>query len=107
MMLAFMVSGLLLAGTVTFTVQFAQLGERIERELEQEVSEIERLAARGSEAGSSPDEAYTDLDQLFDDYLLSTVPGQLETVVTLIDGEPSLIPDRERPWSWTTPRRWR
>lgn len=97
MMLAFMVSGLLLAGTVTFTVQFAQLGERIERELEQEVSEIERLAARGSEAGSSPDEAYTDLDQLFDDYLLSTVPGQLETVVTLIDGEPSLIPDRERP----------
>jgi len=99
-MLSFMVTGLVVAGTVSFSVQFAELSDRVDRDLQQEVAEIRRLAQNGSEgvesgAGEGP---YSDLDELFYDYLRATVPSQLESVVTLIDGEPALIPGRVRPF---------
>lgn len=105
LMLSLMVSGLLVAGAVTFSVQFAELHDRIERDLLQEVDELDSLARAGPEgpAADGSLRPYTDLDTVFRSYLQSSVPGQSESVVALIDGEPTLVSGGERPFELDRP----
>lgn len=105
LMLALMVTGLLVAGAVTFSVQFAELNERVEQDLAQEVGELGSLAASGpegvaSDGGGAP---YTNLDELFYAYLQGSVPGRFESVLTLIDGEPRFVSGGDRPFALDRP----
>ncbi|USQ79969.1 HAMP domain-containing histidine kinase [Ornithinimicrobium faecis] len=103
LVLVMLTLGLVVAGVVTFAVQFNQLNDRIESELEQEVSEI-----RGIATGGPPDSAenvpYQDLYALFEAYLTVSVPGDHESMLTLIDGSTAFIPGgSERPFELNVP----
>ena len=93
--------GLVLAGLVAFTVQFSQLDQRVDSELTQEVDEIRELARNGPPDTTHP---YQDLDQLFGDYLLVSLPNEHESMVTLIDGAVAYIPGGEIAFSLNDPR---
>lgn len=89
-MMAVMTLGLVAAGAVTFSVSFADLNRRVESQLLQEVDELSSLAARGPLDGSQG--PYENLDDLFEAYLLTSVPGDHESMVSLVEGKPTLIP---------------
>lgn len=95
--------GLVVAGVVTFAVQFNQLDERIESELEQEVDEI-RTIAEGGPAGNGQEGPYQDLFELFQAYLTVSVPGDHESMLTLIDGQTAFFPGGSRPFDLDVPQ---
>lgn len=94
--------GLVVAGVVTFAVQFSQLNDRIEAELEQEVNEIRGIAERGP-GGSEEDTPYQDLYDLFEAYLTVSVPGDYESMLTLVDGTTAFIPGATPPFDLNVP----
>lgn len=94
--------GLVVAGVVTFAVQFSQLNDRIEAELEQEVNEIRGIAERGP-GGSEEDTPYQDLYDLFEAYLTVSVPGDYESMLTLVDGTTAFIPGVTPPFDLNVP----
>lgn len=81
LVLAMLALGLTLAGAVTFTVQFAQLNQRVQGELLQEVDELRFIGEEGPEA------PYADLELLFEGYLSVSLPNEHETMVVLVDGD--------------------
>src|SRR5699024_2419491 len=60
-MLAFMAVGLAVTGVLTYAAQFTVLEERIQRELQQEIRELDLIAQSTNEDGSY---VYSSVDEL-------------------------------------------
>lgn len=100
LMLALMAGGLAVAGAVTYSVQFAQLEERIDAELLQEREELQQLG----EAGPLGDGAgYADLNDLFFDFIQDSVAGRYESMMAIIDGRAVWESGGQRPFDITQP----
>lgn len=87
-MIAFMAAGLAVAGGVTFTILFGSLADRVDDELHQEVEELRVVADHRAEQG----EPFTDVSDLLRAATEAAVPSRHESVLTLVDGEPSYRP---------------
>ena len=96
MMLAFMLAGLAAAGTVTYTSQFETLEDRVDLELRQEIDELALLAQQSMEQSPGG------LDELLRTATAAVVPGQYESVLALVDGDPRYQPE-ELPYSLSAP----
>ena len=79
-----MAAGLLAVGLVSYGVQYGSLTERVNRELEQEVSELRQMAQRGPAQDGQP---YQDVHDLFFAFLTTAVAGDDEAMMGMIDGE--------------------
>ena len=79
-----MAAGLLAVGLVSYGVQYGSLTERVDRELEQEVSELRQMAQRGPAQDGQP---YQDVHDLFFAFLTTAVAGDDEAMMGMIDGE--------------------
>ncbi|WP_181954160.1 sensor histidine kinase [Kocuria coralli] len=89
---------LVLVGGITHYLRLVDLEERVEREILQEVSELQRLADRRpiDPEASLPDsrvpaegEPFTDVDHLLYTFMTSTVPGEYENFMVILDGQPA------------------
>lgn len=90
-MLAFMASGLLIAGFISYYVQFTVLEERVHTELLQEVDEFQRIAElRQSDLGE--DESTEDLMRAA---IESAVPGEHESFLAFLDDQPQFKPQEQ------------
>lgn len=96
--IACMAITLTLVGGITHYLQLADLEHRIERDIEQEVSELQRLAERGplgreTRVPDGPEpvegEPFTDVDQLLYTFMTTTVPGEYENFMVILDGQPA------------------
>lgn len=96
--LTFMALGLLVAGTVNFSLLFRTQSERVNAELHQEVQELRALAERGAKEGH-PFHNVTDLLRAATD---AAVPSNHESVLALVDGQPRFRP-RAQDFDLTTP----
>lgn len=81
-------AGLALAGFATFSVMMANTVERVDRELLQEIDELEALASRQASSGSP----YTSVTKLLETATESAVPSQSESVLAMVNGEPKFRP---------------
>lgn len=97
LVLAMLALGLTLAGLVTFSVQFAQLNQRVQGELLQEVDELRFIGEQGPEA------PYSDLEMLFEAYLLVSLPNEHESMLTMVDGAPARWPGGELAFDLNVP----
>lgn len=95
MMVGLMALGLALTGVLSFAVQFSSLNERIDRDLQQEVRELQSLAQTGPNRDDVP---YDDLGDLFRAFLTTAVAGDDEAFMALVDGQPVLRSGGERPF---------
>lgn len=90
-MLAFMAGGLLIAGIVSYSVQFRFLEDRVNAELLQEVEEFQRIAQlRQAEVGE--DES---TEELMRAAMESAVPGEHESFLAFLDGTPQFKPQEQ------------
>lgn len=90
-MLAFMAGGLLIAGFVSYYVQFTVLEDRVNAELMQEVDEFRRIAElRQSDVGE--DESTEDLMRAA---IQSAVPGEHESFLAFLDDKPQFKPQEQ------------
>lgn len=90
-MLAFMAGGLLIAGFVSYYVQFTVLDDRVNAELLQEVDEFQRIAElRQSDVGEA--ESTEDLMRAA---IQSAVPGEHESFLAFLDGRPQFKPQEQ------------
>lgn len=89
---------LTLVGGVTHYLRLLDLDESIHRDIEQEVSELQRLAERGplgpdttvpDGPGPVEGEPFQDVDQLLYTYMTTTVPGEYENFMVILDGRPA------------------
>lgn len=89
---------LTLVGGITHYLRLMDLEERIQRDIEQEVSELQRLAERGPlgpnarvPEGPEPAEGepFTNVDQLLYTFMTTTVPGEYENFMVILDGQPA------------------
>lgn len=89
---------LCLVGGVTHYLRLVDLDERIQRDIDQEVSELQRLAERGplGPEATVPDgpgpvegEPFQNVDQLLYTYMTTTVPGEHENFMVILDGQPA------------------
>jgi len=87
-MLAFMVAGLALTGTLAHLVQLRALEERVDAELWQEYRELELVAS----SAEPSDPEYTQLDQLLRTVTVNAAPSDDESVLAIVDGEPRYRP---------------
>ncbi|WP_019158138.1 sensor histidine kinase [Brevibacterium senegalense] len=87
MMLAFMLLGLAAAGTVSYTSQFAALEARVDTELRQEIDELELVAQLSLERQEGG------LEDLLRSATGAVVPGEYESVIALLDGQPLFQPE--------------
>ncbi len=81
-------TGLALAGFATFSVMMANTVERVDRELLQEIDELEALATRETASGSP----YSSVTELLETATESAVPSQSESVLAMVDGQPKFRP---------------
>ena len=86
-------AGLLLTGGITFALQYANLNERVDAELRQEVDELAAIAEAGPAFDDTP---YTDVDALFYAFLGTAVAGDDESLMALVDGRPQYLSGGER-----------
>ncbi|WP_431812779.1 hypothetical protein [Kocuria sp. cx-455] len=90
-MLAFIAGGLLIAGFVSYYVQFTVLDDRVNAELLQEVNEFQRIAElRQSDVGE--DESTEDLMRAA---IESAVPGEHESFLAFLDDRPQFKPQEQ------------
>lgn len=100
-MLSLMTAGLAVAGGATYSLSLAQLDERVDAELRQEVEELTELARAGPDGdGGQP---YTDLDALFFDFLQNSVSGAFESSMGIIDGEVVYVSGGQRTFAIGAP----
>lgn len=95
--LAVILTGLLVAGAVTFGVQFAQLNQRIEDEFKQEINELTQVMFLGPNRDGN---AYDDVHALFRAYLQNSLPANDEWMMTWVDEDPApalLVPGGDPP----------
>ncbi|MEE1650099.1 HAMP domain-containing sensor histidine kinase [Brachybacterium sp. J144] len=85
----FMAMGLAVTGVLTYAAQFRVLEERLQSELEQELSELELIAKDTDEDGEYEHES---VDEVLRAATTSAVPSDNETVLALIDGVPAYKP---------------
>jgi two-component system, OmpR family, sensor kinase len=98
--LAVILTGLLIAGTVTFAVQFADLNARVEEELVQENDELRQTVFLGpNRDGILP---YDDIEALFRSFLRNSLPGTHEWMMTMV-GDRGLVPGGEPPFDLNQP----
>lgn len=102
LVLVMLTLGLVTAGAVTFIVQFNQLNQRIDNELRQEINEVSRIAENGP-PGAEQGVPYTDLYDLFQAYLTVSVPGEHESMLTMINRTSAFIPGTELPFVLNVP----
>lgn len=95
-----MALGLLVAGVVSFAVQYRNLEERLDGELRQEVQELEGLAQAGPARDGTP---YQDAAQLFFDFIATSVAGEDEAFLGLVDGEAVVYSGGTRPFDVSDP----
>lgn len=100
LMLALMAGGLAVAGAVTYSVQFAQLEERVDAELLQERQELQQVGQAGPLGDG---QSYSDLDELFFDFIQDSVSGRYESMMAIIDGRAVWESGGERPFDITQP----
>ncbi|MUN62277.1 HAMP domain-containing protein [Kocuria sediminis] len=95
--LAVLAVALLAVGGLTHYLRLVDLDESVQRDLAQEAGELQRLAQRGPLRPGAPlsddldtrsQERFTDLRRLFYSFMTTTVPGEYESVLAVIDGEP-------------------
>lgn len=94
-MIGMMALGLVMTSVVSAALQYGALSQRVDSDLEQEVSELTLLAQNGPDRDGSP---YTDVAELFTSYLATTVPGEEESILAMIEGEPALRSGGDRPF---------
>ncbi|TQL58174.1 signal transduction histidine kinase [Propioniferax innocua] len=88
MVLTFTAVGLGLAGALTFSILFGVLEDRVDRELYQELAELQALADQRGE----DEEPFTDVTSLLRAATDAAVPSQHESVLALTNGEPRFRP---------------
>ncbi|WGW13468.1 HAMP domain-containing sensor histidine kinase [Saxibacter everestensis] len=90
-MLAFMTAGLIIAGSVSYSLQLAALNERVNSDLLQEIDELRRVSERGvvTNAGVSP---HITVDSLLKTAMQSGIPAGYESFVAIIDGKVRYLP---------------
>lgn len=76
-----MVAALVVAGAFTFSIQLSTLSERVERELRQEVEELQELGNGNPEEGIEP---YQQVDRLLLDFLSANVTGEYEAMIAIV-----------------------
>lgn len=90
-MLAFMAGGLLIAGFVSYYVQFTVLDDRVHAELHQEVDEFQRIAElRQSDVGGNES-----TEDLLRAAIQSTVPGEHESFLAFLGERPQFKPKEQ------------
>lgn len=96
--LVFLAVALLTVGGLTHYLRLVDVDESVRQDIVQEAGELQRLAQRGPlgpDASPSEDldalaeEPFTDLPQLFYVFMTTTVPGEYESILALVDGEPA------------------
>ena len=92
--------GLTATGVISFGLQYRALTERVDAELEQEVSELRLLAQAGPDNDGQP---YEDVRDLFFAFLSTAVANDDEALMAVIDGVPVLFSGGERPFDVTDP----
>ncbi|MFK5647510.1 sensor histidine kinase [Ornithinimicrobium sp. LYQ121] len=92
--------GLTATGVISFGLQIRALNERVDAELEQEVSELRLLAQSGPENDGQP---YRDVRDLFFDFLSTAVANDDEALMAVVDGTPVLFSGGDRPFDVTSP----
>lgn len=88
-MLAFMAVGLAATGVLTFVAQFTVLEDRVERELHQELRELDLIA---QSTGPDGEFVHTSVAELLETVTESAAPSANESVLALIDGRPAYQP---------------
>ena len=81
-------TGLALAGVATFSVMMSNTVERVDRELLQEIDELEAISELQTESGSP----FTSVTALLETATESAVPSQSESVLALVNGKPKFRP---------------
>ncbi|AXH96354.1 sensor histidine kinase [Ornithinimicrobium avium] len=79
-----MTAGLTVVGAVNFGLQYGSLTERVDAELQQEVSELGQMAQRGPAQDGRP---YADVSDLFFAFLTTAVAGNDEAMMGMVEGE--------------------
>lgn len=93
-MLAFMATGLVVAGTVTHAIQLNQLSDRVTGELLQEVSALQALATAGPDDGTL--RPYSAVNELFPAFIRSRASGAYESILMIVDGRAAYVPKGQR-----------
>ncbi len=99
--ISLMTAGLVITGGVTYSVLFRQLNDRVEAELLEERDKLFRMAEQGPSGGGNA--AYQDLDALFVAFLESSVAGNYESMLGIIDGSAKVISGGNRPFELDDP----
>ncbi|GEO94944.1 sensor histidine kinase [Kocuria turfanensis] len=96
--LVFLAVALLAVGGLTHYLRLVDLDESARQDIVQEAGELQRLAQRGplgpdaspaEDLDTPADEPFTDLSQLFYTFMTTTVPGEHESILALVGGEPA------------------
>ncbi|MCJ8505448.1 HAMP domain-containing histidine kinase [Kocuria flava] len=96
--LAVLAAALLLVGGLTHYLRLVDVDESVRQDIVQEAGELQRLAQRGplgpdasptEDLDATAEEPFADLDQLFYTFLTTTVPGEYEAILAVVDGEPA------------------
>ncbi|HSK28119.1 MAG TPA: ATP-binding protein [Jiangellales bacterium] len=88
------VAGLVVAGVSAYALQSAQVDERVDANLAQEVAEFRELA-EGEDPSTG--ESWTSLRELMLESLRRQVPDTNETLLALVDGRVAFVPPDPRP----------
>lgn len=96
--LGFLAAALLLVGGLTHYLRLVDLDESVRQDIVQEAGELQRLAQRGplgpdaspsEDLDATAEEPFTDVAQLFCTFMTTTVPGEHESILVLVDGKPA------------------
>ncbi|MGG7653101.1 sensor histidine kinase [Kocuria rosea] len=96
--IAFLAVALLAVGGITHYLRLVDLDESVRQDIVQEAGELQRLAQRGplgpdaslsEDLDATAEEPFTDLPQLFYTFMTTTVPGEHESILALVGGEPA------------------
>lgn len=83
--------GLGVAGTLTFSIMLKRYDERVVRELEQEIDELQAIADQRSASGNP----FEDVTSLLEVATNAAVPSRHESVLAMTDGEPKFRPEQQ------------
>ena len=95
--LAFLAAALLAVGGLTHYLRLVEVDESVRQDILQEAGELQRLAQRGPLGPDAPpsedldapaQDAFTDVSQLLYTFMTTTVPGEHESILGLVEGEP-------------------
>ncbi len=82
-LLAFTALSLFGTGMLTFAIQFDRMHDQLNDELLHQVAELQMVADKGP----TPDQEWPSLNELYERFLQTYVPGRDENMITLADGQ--------------------